>query len=268
MQKIRRILRIFSFCLQDAFQYRSRALVWFILGAFNTTSVLIIWVSAFNSGGVIDARLQLSELQVYYILLLLVTSVLMSHIEEDVAVRDIKEGGLVRYLLRPFSYFGMKLLEESPWRLMEGFYGLIIMTALVIGMHLPLHGLSLAQLPLVILVLVGAFFISFIFKMTIGLVSFWIVDGWALFEVVEVVLILAAGNIMPLEYLPPTFRVVAQALPFAYFVYYPIKALMGVLDISTLVHTIIVQIMWICILGALWRWLWKKGVEQFTGVGQ
>ena len=57
---------------------------------------------------------------------------LSSHIEEDVAEFDIQQGDLVRYLIRPFPYYWIKFIEEIPYRILQGSYGIIIMITVAV----------------------------------------------------------------------------------------------------------------------------------------
>jgi ABC-2 type transport system permease protein len=266
--KIQRLYRIFSICIQDALQYRSEAFVWFLLSMFNTLSALLLWVSGFANKSITGDGISLPSIQLYYLFLLVVSSSLLSHIEESVARYDIKEGKLVSYLLKPFSYFWMKFFGEVPWRIMGLVFSCIAMFIFSNVFHIHLPTPSLILIPGIVIVCLLALFLSFMFKMVISLVAFWITEGWALFEIVDVLIVIFAGSIMPLQFFPEWIRSIATILPFSYMIYFPVQALLGALTLQDLGRVILIQGMWIGIFTLVQQTLWKKGINLFTGVGQ
>jgi ABC-2 type transport system permease protein len=85
---------------------------------------------------------------------------------------------------------------------------------------------------------------------------------------VEAVILVFAGMLMPLEFLPPAIRQIAFSLPFSYIIYFPLVAFQGKLTAMESVRTIGIQVVWIVILLGIYQLLWKKGIRLFTGLGQ
>jgi ABC-2 type transport system permease protein len=229
-------------------------------------SVLIFWIAgstqSSNAG-----NYNLPSIEQYYILLVGGGSVLMSHIEESVARYDIKEGGLVKYLLRPVSYYWYHFFTELPWRaggLVFFSIGFIFLSS-IFKFSLPIP--SLIFLPLLILSLCLALLLSYTFKMVMALSAFWLTEGWALFEVMEVIVIILAGFLMPVTFYPDWLWQLANILPFAYMIYYPIQAMLGNLDPVGILRVIGIQLIWLLILGGIYRLAWSRGLKTFTGVG-
>src|SRR5689334_7180600 len=103
-----RYFRIFLLHFQQAFALRSRSLVWFGISLFNPVTFLIFWTGAYNEKSTLFAGWNLSYVSTYYFLLVIASSLLIVHIEEDISYWDIQQGGLSRYLLKPFSYVKSK----------------------------------------------------------------------------------------------------------------------------------------------------------------
>lgn len=211
----------------------------------------------------------MSTATTYYFLLTIAGSLLTSHIEEDVAVYDIQYGDLVRYLTKPFPYFWIKFIEEIPYRILQGFYGILLMTGFIVFFH---GSIAVTHEPLILgltaITMVLAFFLSFTMKMNWGLSAFWFKDSRGFFEFLTIVIIIFSGGIVPLYLLPAALRTLSNFLPFAYMMFFPIIGMQGQLTVSQLGQVIAVQIMWLCLFVAINRFMWRRGIKQFTAFGQ
>lgn len=264
-----RYVRILLLHLENMVEHRARSLVWFLIVLLNPLIMLLFWKGALDVNQGAIGGWQLSSIATYYFLLVIAGAFLMSHIEEDIAERDIQEGGLVKYLVRPFSYYWMKLMEETPYRVLQGFYGIIacVIFFFLFGKFFNL-GNSLIILLLSIVITLLAYFLAHTFKVIIGLVSFWVIDIRGLYQLVEITIAIFAGLVVPIELLPAQINQLAYALPFAYMIYFPIVAFQGKLASDQLLQVIAVQISWLTILYLVYRLLWNQGIRKFTGVGQ
>lgn len=262
-------LNMISLTFQHTLNFRSRMFVWFLNSLINPLIVLLFWVAVFREKGEILTGWALSEIVSYYLLLMIAGSLLIAHIEEDVAVREIKEGGLVMYLTKPISYYLMKFIDEIPWRLTQGSFGILALAALyVIFPGFITIPNSLYDVLLLIPIVSLAYLISFTFKMIVGLTAFWITDFWGLAQIVEVVILILGGFVMPVDLLPDWLRNIALHSPFPYIVYFPIRAFQSNLGIWDGLSVILTQIIWLGALALIYKVLWNKGLKKFTGVGQ
>src|SRR3989338_5799251 len=216
-------LKIILLQFEHIIEHRARSFVWFLLALINPLILILFWRGASQEN--IASQISLPELTAYYFFLIFGVTFLMAHIEEDVAYYDIKQGNLVRYLLRPISYYWIKFYEELPYRVLQGFYGLIIL-----AIFFSFFGNFASPLltPLIfilsILIAIFAYFISFTFKMIVGLLAFWFVEIGGLFNVMELIIVVFAGLIMPISLMPLPIKNLANYLPFSYIVYYPVFA--------------------------------------------
>lgn len=266
---MKRYANIFFLYSQHVVNFRSRIFIWFLISFLNPISLLIFWLAVAREKGNILSGWNISSISTYYLFLVIASSFIIAHIEEDVAVRDIKEGQLITYLLKPISYYWFKFFDEAPWRMMQGFFGLItFITFFIFFPKIISFPNTLAEIITAVLIIVFAFFISFTFKMIIGLTAFWFVDFWGLQQIVEVILVIFAGSIMPLEFFPAWLKSLALVTPFPYIIYYPIISLESKLNLNQSIHVLSIQIVWLVILMFVYKFLWKKGVKIFTGVGQ
>lgn len=264
-----RYVRMFLLFFQDVNVQRARSFVWFLLSLLNPFLLLIFWTGVYTQTHLTLQGWSLSTISSYYLLLIIASAFLDVHIEETVAILDIREGGLVKYLTRPFSYFWLAFISELPWRVFQGGLGVLIF------FFFALFFTSLVQLTrdpfiliLSLLIIVSAYMLSFVFKMILGLSAFWVTDFWGLQQLVEVAALSFAGFLMPLEFYPKLLEQVAYILPFSYIIYFPVIAIQGKLSVLQLFQVLGTQALWICALTICYKYLWRKGIQKFVGVGQ
>jgi len=264
-----RYVRMFLLFFQDVNVQRARSFVWFLLSLLNPLLLLVFWSGVYAQNHGMLQGWSLSTISSYYILLIIASAFLDVHIEETVAILDIREGGLVKYLTRPFSYFWLMFLSELPWRVFQGGLGVLIFLFFALFFN---NLIQLTQDPVIIilsfLVIGLAYMLSFVFKMILGLSAFWVTDFWGLQQLVEVTALSFAGFLMPLEFYPKILEQIAYILPFSYIIYFPVVAIQGKLSALQLFQILGIQALWICALTVCYRYLWRKGIEKFVGVGQ
>ncbi len=264
-----RYFRIFLLHFQQAFEQRDRSLVWFILAVLNPLLVLVFWLGVYhNKTGTLEGW-GLSAITSYYFLLIIASSFLMTHHEQDVAVLDIQEGGLVKYLLKPFSYYWIYFTAELGWRVLQGIFALVVFLALsFLFSNSVSFATSLQILLLAAISIMFGYFISFTFKTLLGLSAFWVTDFWGIQQFSEVIILALAGFLMPIDLFPPLMQKIALLTPFPYMVYYPLVAIQGKLQLLELFQVIAIQAIWLTALILMYRWMWRSGIKKFTGVGQ
>jgi len=263
-----RHVRVFLLYFQDALESRSRSLVWFLITLINPLIYLLFWRGALGGQPAMVGSLSLSTIASYYFLLIIAGSFLQVHIEESVAYFDIQEGLLANYLVHPYPYILLKFFTELPYRMIQGSFGLVIFLLFRFAYgELVAFEQSFPLIMVCILITVLAFWISFLFKMILGLSALWTTDFRGIAELASVIILLAGGFIVPLDILPPVVARIAYVLPFSYMIYFPIIAWMGRLTMTVLLRVVLYQILWVAGLALAYRLIWARGVRKFTGVG-
>ncbi len=261
-------VKILFLHFQDALEDRSRSFVWFLLALIDPLLLLLFWRGALAASGGDIGGWQLSSITAYYLLLTIASSLLVVHIEEVVAYYDIYQGWLANYLLRPVSYFWYKLLQELPYRLLQGTMGIgvFLMMWLALGNLLNVD-VSTGNLVRSLIIALLAFGISFLLKMVLGLSALWTTDFTGLAQLLEVTFLLFGGFIVPLSLFPTWLERLAYSLPFPYIVYFPVVSFQGRLTTVDFYRVLWAQLLWAVVLFLLSMILWRRGVQKFTGVG-
>ncbi|MDP1721874.1 MAG: ABC transporter permease [Candidatus Gottesmanbacteria bacterium] len=264
-----RYFRIFLLHLQNAFELRSLSVVWLLITFLNVWLYLLFWQGSIQSEGISPGGMTLADISTYYLLLMITGSFIASHVDEDIAYRDIKQGLLVAHLMRPFSYFKTKFLEEIPWRIIQGTFGIVVFVASMLFFHINVRLVSDWQgIVTAATIVILAYGISFLWSMILGLSALWITEYSGLQQLSTVVSIVLAGYLVPVNFLPDGMRLVADVLPFSYMAYYPIRAAQGALTLHESLRVMGVQTAWFVFFVFCLFHIWKNGIKRFTGVGQ
>lgn len=162
----------------------------------------------------------------------IVLSVPQVHLTMD---DDLRNGGLIYFLLRPFSYVSMKWVEGLSILLARMTYlglGGFTIVYFLVG-ELPSSGWNfLLALPLGIIS--GA--IYSIFQIGVGLSSFWLTDSSPVAWIWQKVGFICGGLILPLSLYPSWLQEVASWTPF-YTLLYEVASVVYSNDLS---HSIVV----------------------------
>ena len=259
-----RYLRFFLLQFQEVIEDKSRIIVWFLLATIAPLILILFWRGASLSNGWTSA-----EITSYYLFAIVIYAGAMCHQEEHVATIDIQEGGLTAYLLKPFSYIRLIFFNEISYRLIQGSVGLILLGLLILLFpQLFTFTKEIDIFLLSCLMLILSFSLTFVFKMVVGLLGFWMTETRGAFEAVNVLIVIFSGTLMPLAFLPEWLEKIAYLLPFAYMLYFPVIAFEGKLSIDQFGPVLISQLIWIVIMYLLYRILWKYGIKKYTAVGQ
>lgn len=263
-----RYFRIFLLYSQYLLAHPGKSIVW-TLTAFLDALIFLAFLSGVFQQQTHILDWTLSSVTAYYFILIAVSVGLLSKIDISILTQDIEKGEIDGRLLKPISYYWQKFYYEVPYRIFQGLLGIIIGTSMayVLKIHLPLVHDSVLLLQTVLIIIL-AYFLSFTFKMIIGIISFVTTDIRGLNELVTMIVLLFSGMILPLNLLPVWMQNIAYSLPFAYIVYYPIMAILGQISQNQLLSVIMMQAVWIIGLGLIYKQLWKYVLKHFVSAGK
>ena len=182
--------------------------------------------------------------------------------------REIYDGSLTKYLVYPLSIFSYKLGTFS----IRGVFALaqlgIALAVLRLANFWPSTvTLSGGNASAALLAVLCAALLYFFLLFCVESAAFWADQVWALSVMLQFITILLSGKWIPLDLFPAPLRTVLTFSPFPYLTFFPVKILMGEVPASE-VHTgFIVLSCWLAVIALLARFLYGRGLRQYTGVG-
>jgi ABC-2 type transport system permease protein len=121
----------------------------------------------------------------------------------------------------------------------------------------------LLAIPAVVL----GFGISFLLGATLTCVAFWTTRVYSLGEFYYAIVILFAGQFVPLDLMPSFIQQIAQFLPFQLLKYFPIQLILGKLTPDVIVRDFALGVVWFGVALLLFQIVWRAGVKRFSAVG-
>jgi ABC-2 type transport system permease protein len=118
---------------------------------------------------------------------------------------------------------------------------------------------------LFVIVVALAFTLRFIIQYTFAIFAFWTERVASIEELWYLIYLFCAGVIAPLEVFPPLMQKILLWTPFPYLVHFPTAILIG-LPVN-IPRGLLMMAGWITLFFMLNRWLWKKGLKKYSGMG-
>lgn len=241
-------------------EYRAELLFWVLSGSLPII-LMGIWMQASQTG---QFALSAVEFARYFLAAFIVRQFTVVWVIWEFE-REVVEGKLSFRLLQPLDpiwhHFASHFAERFarlPFAIgLIGLFFLLYPQAF----WLP----SLGDLFLFLLVVNLAFALRFLMQYTLSMFAFWLERASALEQFWFLFYLFLSGLIAPLEVFPPLVRQIALWTPFPYLIHFPASVLVG-LPVN-LPQGLLVMGIWSLVLFFIYRWLWRKGLQQYSGMG-
>jgi ABC-2 type transport system permease protein len=241
-------------------EYRSELLLWALSGSLPFI-LMGVWTQAAQDG---NFGLSSVEFARYFLAVYLVRQLTVVWVIWEFE-REIVDGKLSFRLLQPLDPVWHHIWSHIG----ERFARLPFIFALIAlffclypqAIWIP----SLSSFGLFAIAICFAFALQFLMQYTLAMFAFWTEKASAIQEVWFLVYLFLSGAIAPLELFPPVVRSIALWTPFPYILNFPASILTGLqVDFS---RSLGVTLLWLGLFFILNRWLWRKGLRQYSGMG-
>ncbi len=262
-------LYIFKSTWQEYMAYRAN----FFLEIFGMMiffgAILFLWISVYqNSTSGIIGDYTFSEMLTYIVGTGLISSSLLLISQGDQIDNDINKGILSNYLLKPINVNFYWLMQDIARKFLTSIMGLVAFSLIFIfaGKYLIAPASSAVLVFVFLAVALGAL-MHFIFFYITSVISFWLGRTWGFRFVVQIIMEIATGIIIPISFLPGIWRDIFEFLPFRFMAYFPMQIYLGKITMPEILSGFAQEIVWLVVLSAFGWYLWKKGVKHYTASG-
>ena len=183
--------------------------------------------------------------------------------------KDIKDGLLNRYLIKPLNYLWYQVMYRLAHKLVFWYIALLTFPPIFYFFMRQYftHWPSLLEFGAFVVSLFIAFSIGMLFCSMIGMLAFWFLEISGFLFVVMMLEFFMSGQLIPLNILPAYLHQVLFFSPFGYEGYWPVVILMGKVPQEQLGQVLLVGLVWVGIFYALSRWMWELGLKRYSAVG-
>ena len=179
--------------------------------------------------------------------------------------REIVEGRLSPRLLQPIDPVWHHISSHLAERVARLPFALILIVIFCLLYPQACWIPSLGNLVLFCLAAAMAFTLRFLMQYTFALFAFWTERASSLEQFWFLLYLFLSGLIAPLEVFPPTIRAIVEWTPFPYMIHFPAAILVG-LPVN-LGKALLVTVGWGLLFFVGNRWLWRRGLRHYSGMG-
>ncbi len=260
----KRIPRIMSTLLAVYYaymvEYRAELVLWVLSGSLPII-LMGIWVQASQTG---QFTLTPIEFARYFLAVFLVRQFTVVWVIWEFE-REIVEGKLSFRLLQPLNPIWHHFASHFAER-----FARLPFAFMLVGLFFWLYPQAfwlpdLGQFLLALVVMLLAFALRFLIQYTFAMAAFWTERASSLEQFGFLFYLFLSGIIAPLEVFPPLVREIALWTPYPYLIHFPASLLIG-LPVN-LGQGLLVMGGWSIAFFLLYRWLWKRGLRQYSGMG-
>lgn len=182
--------------------------------------------------------------------------------------KDIKDGLLNRYLIKPINYYGYQVMYRLAHKLVFWYIALFTFPPVFLLMHNYFsHFPTLWEWPAFVVSIFIAFCIGIQFCLMIGTLAFWFLEISGFLFVVMMLEFFMSGQLIPLNILPQSMHSFLYHSPFGYEGYWPCMILMGKVPQDQLLPVLGIGFLWVGIFFGASQWMWRMGLKRYSAVG-
>jgi len=243
-------------------EYRAEVLLW-ALSAMLPLILMGVWTQAAEGG---SFALSAPEFARYFLCVFLVRQLTIIWVIWEFQ-EDVVQGHLSFKLLKPIDPVWDYLMQHLAERLTRLPFGLLIVAIFLLVYPQACFVPELEGVLLGLLASLASFLLRFLMQYTFAMLCFWTERAAAVEELWFVAYLFLSGLIAPLSVFPEAVRNFALLTPFPYLVYFPASLFAGLPLPGGAAQGFLVLGAWLMLFFVLNRWLWRKGLQRFSGMG-
>ena len=261
----------FRICLSNSLNYKFNLVLMLVLPVLVFFFIKYnLWKSIYEVNSYKEIQgYTLSRMIEYQFWILIFDLFIRSYFFSENISSHIRLGKISSFLLYPFNFIAYQLSLFLSDKLIQFFIAMFcFVLALSAGwVNVPVLSHFLKAVVLIGMICMFWFFVQLI----LGFLSFWLEETWSLNVAIRFISAFFSGSILPLELFPKPLAEFLLWTPFPYLVYFPIQILMGQkLPLGrefSFGFCVMVLAFWLCVCFFLMKWIWKKGLNLYTGAG-
>jgi ABC-2 type transport system permease protein len=181
---------------------------------------------------------------------------------------EINHGRLSSYLLKPVNFMLYAFFRDLSEKSINLVSAIIEILGLIYLFHMPIRWPATGTTWLLFIAsALGAMWMYFILSFMTACWGFWTSEAWGPRFLLELFLEFTAGAFFPIDILPHYAQQVIKSFPSPYLVFFPLQIFLGKIDSTQIMNGFLVQVFWMIALSGLARWVWLKGMENYSAAG-
>ncbi len=260
-------LQIFKITWQNIFVYRINFFVWRLRSLITFLGIYFFWEAIYfynDSIGPYKSR----EMLTYILLSSLLQSLVLSSRTPQMG-SDISRGTLSKHLMQPFKYLRKLFFIDVADKAANVFFLIFELSGIFLILKPPfIVQNNILNLLSFFVAMFLSLLLFYYMSLVIGLLTFWYPEnhGWPMRFLFNVSNRFLSGSYVPLNVLP-SFLGFLQFFPSAFLIYFPLQVYLGKLSQAEIFAGLGLMLIWILLLKFFSRYMWNKGLKNYTAAG-
>lgn len=241
-------------------EYRAELLLWVLSGTLPLI-LMGVWVEASQGG---QFGLSPVDFVRYFLAVFLVRQFTVVWVVWEFE-KEVVQGKLSFRLLQPLDPGWHHFASHFAERFARLPFAVVLTVLFFVLYPQALWIPSLGQAVLATIAIALAFILRFVLQYTFAMLAFWTERASAIEQFWFLFYLFLSGYIAPIEVFPPVMQRIVEWTPFPYLIHFPASLLIG-LPVN-MTQGFLATLAWIALFFLLSRWLWRKGLKQYSGMG-
>lgn len=262
----------------DMMAYRFNIITWAIVTVFEVACLIFLWLAVYQSSeGGIDSSINgftYKEMIVYVVLTTIFGFITFNDDTLWFINRDIRQGTIGNFLIKPISYRGKFIASNiGAFLMMSIVFGIPLYAAglgVLIGIgYLPVASVwdFIAHFALFLVASVLACLLNGVISYIFGILCFYTSAAWGLNALKTTVISFLSGTLLPIAFFPNIFREIVTYMPFAGMSQNPVLILMMKYDYLECCKVILISLAWLVLLELFAKLLFSRAIKVVTVQG-
>lgn len=255
---------------QDAIAYKANFLGFFLGEIFYCFVMYFVWKAVFESS---SSSTFMGFTMIDMVVFLFVSNLTRYLVGTDSSYavgEEIRDGSIVMRMIKPVNYDRSILFFELGQKIIT----LIMVTLpMIIGIEIYRFvqtGSIVFRLDYFILFMISivlAYLLSFYLNICFGFMAFFLKNLWGFNILKEGVINFLSGAVIPIAFMPTLMQKILGVLPFSSLSYTPVMIYMGKYNAQQIVFVMGMQVIWLGIIYALSKGVWRLSIKHLTVQG-
>lgn len=249
----------------EQWQYRANLLMYLAYWIISPITYLAVWTTIANTQGSVNG-MTAANFAAYYLTLLPV-DIITSSITIHFLAWKVQDGSFSSQLLLPVHPVLTNILTTNISFKMLQTIIFVPIWLLLVFLFQPALTYTWSSIALAVPAVILGFLVRFLMESTITLIVFWTTRVWSIYNFDMALSSLLNGAFVPLALMPLWVQSIAQLLPYQLGLSFPVLLVLNQLSPDKIMLNFGLQIIWLIILYALFNWVWRQAVKQYSAVG-
>jgi ABC-2 type transport system permease protein len=254
--------------LMTMYSYRLSIFAWFLVDFFYLIMMIFLWQSIYAGETIINGY-TINDMMIYFLLVGIIGIFANTEAMWTIS-EELRQGQISMYLIKPINYKIRIFFGELGNKI--GITLIMLPTSIIVLIVATfIWNLNFNFTALDLLLFVGFMPLIFIFiyefNYLFGLISIYTTNAFGLAILMNVIISIGSGSMIPLNFYPQALKPILRVLPFQYVYNFPVNLLLGYISPKNGLIGMAFLILWIAFFKAVNHYLFKLNEKKIVIFG-